>query len=492
MSATFEACPAGVGFEDCINDSIKTLHVSANSFWLMFGAVLVFFMQTGFAMLEVGAVQLKNTKNILVKNVFDASLGGIMWYLTGYGIAMGSDSYSEDGDNGFIGTDGFLLTTSTFRGSGDDVGYNWAGWLFQWAFAATTATIVSGAVVERVTFGAYIVYATCLLGFIYPVVVHWGWNSNGWASAWRTTDLLLDCGVIDFAGSGVVHMTGGIAALVGAWMLGPRSGRFVDGVPMDIPQLSFVYQTLGTLCLWFGWYGFNGVSSLYIVGFGEVAARTMVNTTIAGGVGCVTSVSIHYLLDGIIDITAANNGVLGGLVGVTAGCSVMMPEGAIITGFGAGIVYTISSKTLLKLQIDDVVDASPVHFCCGAWGVLAAGLLATKDNYGEAYYAERASDCCGAFYGCGGNQFAANLIFVLAVIAWASVMSFLMYTFAKVTVGLRVSQEVEEIGMDDSKHGGMSNYGYAKEGKTPTLQDMLPTGAGSTTIRSGTESKTNA
>ncbi|CAN0392038.1 unnamed protein product, partial [Discosporangium mesarthrocarpum] len=155
-----------------------------------------------------------------------------MWYLTGYGIAMGDDSYT---DNGFIGTDAFLLTTNRFRGVDVDVGYNWAGWLFQWAFAATTATIVSGAVVERVTFGAYVIYAVSLLGFIYPVVVHWGWSSNGWASAWRWENLLMDCGALDFAGSGVVHMTGGIAALVGAWMLGPRAGRFVDGVPVGLP-----------------------------------------------------------------------------------------------------------------------------------------------------------------------------------------------------------------------------------------------------------------
>ncbi|CAN0059701.1 unnamed protein product, partial [Discosporangium mesarthrocarpum] len=225
------------------------------------------------------------------------------------------------------------------------------------------------------------------------------------------------------------------------------------------PQLSFVYQTLGTLCLWFGWYGFNGVSTLYIAGFGEVAARAMVNTTIAGGVGCVTSVTMAYFTSGIIDITAANNGVLGGLVAITAGCSVVMPEGAILIGFVAGIVYNLSSSMLLKLQIDDVVDASPVHFFCGVWGVLAAGLLATKENYAEAYYLERANECCGAFYGCGGKQFTANLIFVLAVMGWASITSCIMYNFAKFTVGLRVSQKVEEMGMDDSKHGGISTHG---------------------------------
>eukprot|EP00904_Undaria_pinnatifida_P000757 jgi/Undpi1/10682/HiC_scaffold_29.g13130.m1 len=393
-----------------------------------------------------------------------------MWYTTGYGIAMGEDNFATSGNNGVIGTDGFLLTTSTFRGAGPDTGYNWAFWLFQWAFAATTATIVSGAVVERVTFGAYVIYAVCLLGFIYPIVVHWGWSSGGWASAFRDTDLLFDCGALDFAGSGVVHMTGGVAAFTGAYLLGPRTGRFIDGVPVELPQLSFVYQTLGTLCLWMGWYGFNGVR---------------VNTTIAGGVSCITSVVVAYFRLGYVDITAANNGVLGGLVAITAGCAVVMPEGALVVGFVAGFVYNASSALLLKLQIDDVVDASPVHMFCGAWGVLAAGLLAEKDNYGEAYYSERQGDCCGAFYGCGGKQFAANLVFVLAVLGWSGICSTLMFLFAKYTVGLRVTKEVESMGMDDSKHGGIGAHGAAggtDKGVTPNDRVLaaFPSGASGT------------
>eukprot|EP00752_Nemacystus_decipiens_P002092 g2001.t2 len=473
----------------CVNDhlavGIDGQTTSIDTFWLLFGAVLVFFMQTGFAMLEVGAVQAKNAKNILIKNVFDASLGAIMWYVTGYGIALGEDSFETSGNNGFIGTDKFLLTTGFFRGDGADVGINWAGWLFQWAFAATTATIVSGAVVERVTFGAYVIYAVCLLGFIYPVVVHWGWSAGGWASAWRESDLLMDCGVLDFAGSGVVHMTGGTAALVGAYLLGPRSGRFIDGIPVDLPQLSFVYQTLGTLCLWMGWYGFNGVSTLVIVGAGEVAARAMVNTTIAGGVACVTSVIVAYVRFGYVDITAANNGVLGGLVAITAGCSVVMPEGAVVVGVVAGLVYNASSALLLKLQIDDVVDASPVHMFCGIWGVLAAGLLAQKDNYGEAYYSERQGDCCGAFYGCGGDQFVANLIFVLVVLGWAGFCSFLMFMFAKLTVGLRVSKEIEDVGMITAAAArAMGDLSASNR-----VLKAFPSGAGGTDVERAQEHK---
>ncbi|CAM9319489.1 unnamed protein product [Chrysoparadoxa australica] len=460
------AALTGAAFNTCVITAIEGVNTTTGSFtsdldafWLMFGAVLVFFMQTGFAMLEVGCVQKKNAKNILVKNVFDASIGALMWYFTGYGFALGDDNYPETGKNGFIGTSGFALSGDTFRGQDPEgnYGYNWAGWLFQWAFAATTATIVSGSVVERVTFGAYVIYAMSLIGFVYPIVVHWGWSAGGWASPWREESLLIGCGTLDFAGSGVVHMTGGMAAFMGAWMLGPRIGRFVDGMAIDLPQLSFVYQTLGTLILWMGWYGFNGASTLYIIGSSRVAARAMVNTTIAGGAGCISSAIVAKLRKGFIDPESANNGILGGLVAITASCAVVNPEGAVAIGIVAGWVYNASSALLLKWEVDDVVDASPVHYACGAWGVLAAGLFATKENYAEAYYADRASECCGAFYGCGGRQFAANLIFVLAGSAWSCAMSFGMFSLAKYTVGLRVSAEVEHIGMDDSKHGGQMN-----------------------------------
>jgi Amt family ammonium transporter len=241
-------------------------------------------------------------------------------------------------------------------------------------------------------------------------------------------------------------MTGGMAALVGAYMLGPRVGRFRDGQAIEMPQLSFVYQTLGTLCLWFGWYGFNGVSSLYIIGKGEVAARAMVNTTIAAACGCVSSVVMSKFMVGYINPEAANNGILGGLVAITAGCAVVNPEGAIAIGLIAGVIYNASSSLLLRLQIDDVVDAAPVHYFCGIWGVLSAALFATKSGYANAYYPDRSDQCCGAFYGCGGDQFAANLAFVVANSAWTGVLSFFMYLTAKYTVGLRVSAEVEEIG----------------------------------------------
>ncbi|CAN0382183.1 unnamed protein product, partial [Ectocarpus sp. 8 AP-2014] len=323
-------------------------------------------------------------------------------------------------------------------------GYSYASWLFQWAFAATAATIVSGAVAERVSFNAYIIYSIVLTSFIYPVVVHWGW-AGGWASAWRETDLLFGCGVIDFAGSGVVHMTGGLAALCAAIVVGPRTGRFnEDGTANTLPQQSAVLQSLGTLILWFGWYGFNGVSTLYIVGFAGVAAKTMVTTTISAAFGAITTVLLGKFNLGHWDGGAANNGLLAGLVGITAGCSTCEPEGAMVIGIISGFVYTYSSKMLVMFKIDDVVDAIPVHCFCGAWGVFAASLFATKDNceYGMAYY-DRADKCAGAFYGGAGNAVGANFVFILAVIAWVVATCMALFMGINMTVGMRVDKEME-------------------------------------------------
>ncbi|CAM9168527.1 unnamed protein product, partial [Scytosiphon promiscuus] len=354
--------------------------------------------------LQVGSVSVKNTKNILIKNIGDAALGAIFWWLLGYGVAFG------DSAGRFIGTDSFALKGSTFESDDGTLtnGYAYASWLFQWAFAATAATIVSGAAAERVSFNAYIIYSIVLTSFIYPVVVHWGW-AGGWASAFVEEDLLFGCGVIDFAGSGVVHMTGGVAALCAAIVVGPRLGRFnEDGTSNSLPQQSAVLQSLGTLILWFGWYGFNGVSTLAVSGLAGVAAKTMVTTTISGACGALTTTLLGKLNLHYWDGGAANNGLLAGLVGVTAGCSTCEPEGAMVIGIVSGFVYTYASKLLAKLQvcvragrmftpagphpikcptsrnpvaqIDDVVDAIPVHLGCGMWGVFAASLFATKDN----------------------------------------------------------------------------------------------------------------
>ena len=423
-------------------------------------------MQSGFALLEVGSVSAKNTKNILVKNMFDAAVGALGFWSVGYAFALGSG-------NAFIGFDGFFLKSGFVDDNEGTInGGNYAMWLFQFAFAATAATIVSGAVAERVQFTAYLCYAFVLILWVYPVVVHWGWSGDGWASAWKDSleDKFMNAGVIDFAGSGVVHMVGGTAALIGAVFIGPRKGRFdpETGEPRDLPQQSAAFQALGTLILWFGWYGFNSVSTLALGvdsfdgELASVASKTAVTTTLAAASGCLGNLILGKINTGIIDAGLANNGVLAGLVGITAGCSVVEPEGAVIIGFVSSIVYYFSSMLLIKLHIDDVVDASPVHLFCGAWGVIAAGLFATPTNYKLAYYDYGSETPCGLFYGCGGTQLGANIVFVLAVFAWTALNSVILFGVLKSAGILRVPEDEELAGLDLSHHGGLDNPEFNK------------------------------
>ncbi|CAM9743873.1 unnamed protein product [Phaeothamnion confervicola] len=476
--------------------SIASLESSVNTFYLMIGTVLVFFMHAGFAMLEVGCVQHKNTMNILVSNVYDATMGSIFWWLLGYGIAFGNDNYGSDepGGSGFVGTTGYALSGSVFRGDPADeaeqsqIGYNWSFWLFQWAFSVTTSTIISGAVAERITFGAYLLYAFMVMGIMYPFVAHWGWNTGGWASAFREADLLAGCGIIDFAGSGVVHLTGGVVAFVGIIMLGARTGRFVNGEVRVLPQVSWVYQTLGTLILWFGWYGFNGMSTLIITGgFASTAGRVVVNSTIAAGSGLFGASIIGVLLEKRIDPEWANNGLLTGLVAVTAPCATCEPEGAFLIGLAGGIIYYFAARLLIKLELDDVVNAVPVHFFGGMFGLLMPGFFTTEKYYGQAYFSARAEKCTGVFYGGPGNQLGAQIVFLIVILGWVGVLSVLTFLVARHTFGLRLDPEVEAAGMDSSKHGGvasaerLNNYGptmvpRGPGGMPPLTGDHAPAG----------------
>eukprot|EP00613_Pedinella_sp_CCMP2098_P029221 CAMPEP_0171724422 /NCGR_PEP_ID=MMETSP0991-20121206/24329_1 /TAXON_ID=483369 /ORGANISM="non described non described, Strain CCMP2098" /LENGTH=454 /DNA_ID=CAMNT_0012317247 /DNA_START=49 /DNA_END=1413 /DNA_ORIENTATION=- len=441
-------------------------HLTAelNTLWLMIGAILVFFMQTGFAMLEVGSVHQKNTRNILLKNVLDAALGAILWGTVGFGLAMG---HSEDG---YYGTTMFFLTKDAFS---DGTGNNYASWLFQWAFAATTATIVSGAVAERCTLTAYLVYTTSLIGFIYPMVVQIAWGPNGYMSPWLgstdQSDYFRGCGVIDFAGSGVVHLTGGTAALVGAYLLGPRRS-FVEGTTLT-PEYGPIFQTLGTLILWFGWYGFNAGSTLAIVGYGQVAAKTMVTTTVSAACGALTTLALGSSLDSVYEgktvlkLEYANNGVLAGLVSITAGCAVVEPWGAALTGIIGGFVYTGGSRLLKKCGVDDVVDAVPVHGFCGAWGVVAAALFVTKSNYKAVYgIYEGAEDECGSvLLGQPSAQLEANCAFVVLVIVWTGVLTSVVFGTLKFCDQLRVDTDTEDEGMDSSEHGAPMKSANSQE-----------------------------
>jgi Amt family ammonium transporter len=421
---------------------------SLDIFYLLVGSFLVFFMQVGFCFLEVGCVSAKNTKHVLIKNVCDACISAITYYVCGYGFAF-------LGDHPFIGSSGFFFMDTFYTDS--SLAYNgqaYVSWLFQWAFAATAATIVTGAVAERISFYAYIVYAFFLTGFIYPVAVHWLWSKAGWASMTNDpSNLLFGVGAVDFAGSGVIHMTGGVAALVGCIFLGPRQGRFgLNGDVHAMPAQSVLLQTIGTLLLWFGWYGFNCMSTGTLTGAAsDVAAKVAVNLTLATAAAGLFNVLLGKYLDGILDPVLANNGVLSGAVAITAGCAVVEPAGAIVIGVCAAVLYTSSSKLLVKCKVDDVVDAVPVHFVCGAWGVLAPGFLASKDGMSMAY-GDRTS--WGVFYGGGGSFLAAQVVVILAIMSWVGATCTVMFAILKYGKWLRVSVEAELVGLDISFHGG--------------------------------------
>jgi len=332
--------------------------------WLLIGALLIFYMQIGFAMLEVGAVAESATKNVLMKNCFDAAVTSLSWGFVGNAFAYG-DAISS-GNGWFLGTTGFFFSMET---SGE-----YASWLFNWAFVATAATIVSGAVAERINFRVYVGFAMLLGVLTYPMIVRWGWSSHGFMSAFRDEangPKLFDCGLLDFAGSGVIHLTGGVAALVSVVCLGPRTGvSYSNGVKTAPYGQSDSLKVMGTLCLWFGWFAFNGVSTGAIVGSSRVAARAMVMTAVAGAVGGIVSAIFHskweqrngkgwdHLDFAQLHLTPLMNGVLVGLVGITANCATVKVEGAVLIGAGSAILYVCTEHLLDHFEIDDVVSVS--------------------------------------------------------------------------------------------------------------------------------------
>ncbi len=410
--------------------------------WLLFAASLVFFMQAGFAMLAAGFVRRKNTTNILMKSVLDACVGAIAFWAVGYGIAYGVTGESAPG---LFGDGDFFL-----KGFDD-----YAFWIFQFAFAATAATIVSGAMAERTKFHAYLVYAVFISAFIYPVVVHWAWDGNGWMTAFRP-DTFLANGYIDFAGSGVVHTVGGIAGLMGAIIVGPRIGKFgKDGVINAIPGHSSTLAVLGMFILWFGWYGFNPGSTLGLSGgLAEIAARVAVTTTLSAGAGAATSALVSRLMTGKYDMGFVVNGTLGGLVAITAPTATVDPWAAIVIGSVGALVVIGGIRLLDQLRIDDPVGAVSVHGFAGIWGVLSVGLFSSKDLLLNAYGSE---ENYGLFLGGGVEQLAAQAVGIAAIVGWTVVTAGALFLAIKFTVGLRVSEAEEIEGLDIGEHG-MSAY----------------------------------
>ena len=450
------------GFDAISSKFVDTGYAIDNTY-LLFSAYLVFSMQLGFAMLCAGSVRAKNTMNIMLTNVLDAATGGVFYYLFGFAFAFGAPS------NGFIGKHSFALheyPTATF-----DYGY----FLYQWAFAIAAAGITSGSIAERTQFVSYLIYSSFLTGFVYPIASHWFWSADGWASP-AASDLLFGSGVIDFAGSGVVHMVGGIAGFWGAFIEGPRMGRFDHaGRAVSMRGHSGTLVVLGTFMLWFGWYGFNPGSFLNILkAYGEsgsyygqwsAVGRTAVTTTLAGSTAALTTLFGKRLLSGHWNLTDVCNGLLGGFAAITSGCSVVEPWAAIICGFVAAWVLIGFNKLAEKLKFDDPLEAAQLHGGCGAWGIISTGLFARKAYVNEVYPGQPDRPY-GLFMGGGGKLLAAQIIQILVIVGWVSVtMGTLFWVLHKLKL-LRISQEEEMAGLDLTSHGGVAyeyNNGYAAE-----------------------------
>jgi Amt family ammonium transporter len=402
-----------------------------DTLWVLLAAILVFFMQAGFAMVEAGLVRAKNAANVLTKNLLDFCFASLGFFVFGYAIMFG-------GDGPLVGTSGWFLSGAASAADGVPIE---AFFLFQAVFAGTAATIVSGAVAERMKFVAYLAYSFLITAFVYPVVGHWIWG-GGW---------LGQQDFHDFAGSLTVHAVGGMAALVGAWLLGPRFGRFnKDGSPNAIGGHSLPLMSLGVFILWFGWYGFNAGSSL---GFSdpELVSRVALTTTLAGTTGALLAMVTAWALWGKPDLTLALNGVLAGLVGITAPCAVVSPGASIFIGAIAGVLVVFGVQWLNRLRIDDPVGAIPVHLLCGIWGTLAVGL------WGQEILGSPAD---GLFYGGGFGQLGIQSLGIIACLGFVGLAMLIVFKAIGSVVGLRVSHMTELRGLDSEEHGLESYNGF--------------------------------
>eukprot|EP00536_Pseudo-nitzschia_multiseries_P008206 jgi/Psemu1/240985/estExt_Genewise1.C_2050019 len=453
----------------CVSDEYETLQDSRQenlrSFLLVVCGGMIFFMQSGFAMMCAGSVRLKNVQNTMLKNLLDACGAALAFYLVGYAFAFGNDLDNPGAPSGrsFIGTSNFV-----------SVGSSPAFWFFEFTFSATSVTIVAGTLAERCQMAAYLAYSVVLAGFIYPVVAHSVWSEQGFLS--RTADEpFMDQGVIDFAGAGVVHLNGGLIALYATLVLGPRRGRFYDAQgeplekPLPFPGHSVALQLLGTMILWFGWFGFNPGSALLLQGnerFGEVAANAAVATALSGASGGICALFTNLWWEERMTgepkfvIQMAMNGALSGLVAVTSGCAVMEPYAAIVTGAVAGWIYMLSSSLLIHFRIDDAVNAIPVHMFNGCWGLIATGLFASP-NLLELTYVNRPADHPGFFYSFGrdgtagpdGNLLLCQFCAVLFILGWTFVTMFPFFIWLNYRGWLRADSLEELVGLDVSYHG---------------------------------------
>lgn len=414
------------------SDSIEGMKLAVNFAWTLLAAFLVFFMQAGFALLGAGLLRSKNTLNYLTKSYMDFSVGALSYWAFGFALMFGGSKLASGlaKGNALIGFSGFSLSGESY-----DVQTAML-WFFQMVFAATATTIVAGAVAERLKFQAYLLYSFIVCAIIYPIYGHWVWG-GGWLNT-----LPFGAGAKDFAGSGVVHAVGGFVALAGAWLVGPRTGKYrEDGTPTAIPGHNMVYVITGTFILFFGWFGFNPGSTLAATDLR--ISVVAVNTFLAGAAGAVIVIYTTYFMTGVADILLACNGALAGLVAVTAPCAYVPPWAAVVIGLVAGLLMRLSVWFVeYKLKVDDPVGAISVHGANGLWGLLAVGIFADGTYQGVK----------GLITGSGG-QLIAQLINCATVAAWALGMGLLTFTILKYTIGIRVSKEEELEGLDVIEHG---------------------------------------
>ena len=400
----------------------STVEVDLSIMWITIAGFLVFFMHAGFTLVEAGFTQAKNAVNIAMKNLMAISVGTIVYWFVGYSLMYGETS------NGFFRWSGFFAETAPH-----DL-------FFQTMFAATCATIVSGAIAGRTKYSVFAIFAVIITGLIYPIAGGWEWNPDGWlnSASFMPTEF------IDLAGSSIVHAVGGWAALVGAYMVGPRLGKFVNGKVEAIPGHNKTLATLGVMALWFGWFGFNGGSQLAWGGDDTVAATTIVLFTnlsaAAGAVGALVTTWIWY---GKPDIVQTLNGALAGLVSITAGAANMDPYGTFFAGLIGGVIVVFAIEFIeKKLKIDDAIGASSVHGVVGIWGTIVIGLWGIDSEGG-----------IGIFNGGGYEQLVSQLIGASAYTLWAATFAFMFFWILKKTVGLRVTKEEEIEGLDIAEHG---------------------------------------
>jgi len=436
--------------KDDYNESLDTI-------WMLLASMLVFFMHSGFSLLESGTVRFKNTQNILAKNLIVVTVGFLCWYVLGYPLAFGA----VENPNKFAGGTGFFM--EGFWANKDAFRF----WFFQGAFCATGATIVSGAMAERTQLKGFATFTVLMTSVIYPVVVYWGWSGAGALNFTENGESKSVVGpaFMDFAGSGIVHLVGGVGALCGAIIVGPRKGRFDPEMAAEFNGHSVPFCVLGTFFLWFGWYGFNpgSTGAMHDKATANTAGLVAVNTTLSP---CVSGLLVFFLRAKVLspkllDVGGFCNGILAGLVAITAGCANVEPWEAIIIGLVGGLIYQGASMLLRRLKVDDVVDAFPVHGACGLWGILALGFFGNPDE---------GMGGNGAFY--GGDQLGTQIFAGLIIILWAGGLSTLIFLPLRMGGMLRMGDEFQEKGADVMEHS--PSKAYNETGPLDNVVDAKP------------------